>query len=110
MVLFDAEDLIFRMMEQEDLARGVAATFLEDAPRQFTEMLRAAEAGDAAAVQWAAHALKGASANVGSQAVCQLARRIEAEAGAGRLPAELLPELGAALDALQPLVAAFVAS
>jgi HPt (histidine-containing phosphotransfer) domain-containing protein len=109
-VLFDAQDLIFRMMEQEDLARAVAATFLEDAPRQFSALGQAAETGDVAAVQWASHALKGAAASVGSPAVRRLAARIEAYAEEGRLPAELLPELGAAIEAPQPLVASFVAS
>ena len=107
--LFDAEDLIFRMMGQEDLARVVAASFLEDAPLQLTALVRAAEMGDLTAVQSAAHALKGASGNVGSPRVYRLSSRIEAFAGEGRVPRELLPELCGAIAALHAVVSAFIA-
>jgi len=108
--VFDPEDLIFRMMGHEDLARVVAAGFIDDLPRQFASLAAAAESGYAAAVAAAAHAIKGASANAAAPGLYQLSSRIEKLAAAGTMPLELLPELSTAIQLLEAPIRAFLAA
>jgi HPt (histidine-containing phosphotransfer) domain-containing protein len=71
--------------------------YLEDAPQRVSELVVAAETGDAAAQVSAAHTLKSSSANIGATELSELARRIEhaARAGIATGPAELAAGLRA---------------
>jgi PAS domain S-box-containing protein len=93
--VFDRVGMMARLMEDEDLARTVAAGFLDDIPRQIAIMKASLETRDLAAAERLAHAIKGASANVGGEVLRAVALQMEKAAKAGDLRAawERLPEL-----------------
>ena len=68
-LIFDRAGMMDRMMGDEDLARTVAAGFLEDIPRQIASLKGCLESGDTQGTERQAHSIKGASANVGGQAL-----------------------------------------
>ena len=89
---FDREDLIERLMGNEDLARRVAARFLADIPDQLATLSKAlgAEAHKAGEGNWAAardlaHSIKGAAANVSGVALSRVAKELEHAAAANDL-------------------------
>jgi two-component system, sensor histidine kinase and response regulator len=67
------------------MVAGAIASFLADAPGRIAAMQAAHAAADAARLAAAAHALKGAAANIGAAGLQQLSQRIESLAGAGDL-------------------------
>ncbi|MET0231158.1 MAG: ATP-binding protein, partial [Rhodanobacteraceae bacterium] len=71
--------------------------YLEDAPQHVTQLVVAAETGNAAAQVSPAHTLKSSSANIGATQLSELARGIEhaARAGIATGPAELAAGLRA---------------
>ena len=71
------------------------ALYLRDAPQSLAALRKALESGDAAAAAQQAHTLKGASSNVGGEALHAVVFAIEQAAKAGDLSAaqERLPEL-----------------
>jgi HPt (histidine-containing phosphotransfer) domain-containing protein len=77
---------------EPDLVAEVFTLFLHDAPQRLAAIEAALKARDAVALQRAAHALKGAAANVGAVRLQRLCRELEeigrsgsADAAAGRL-------------------------
>jgi CheY-like chemotaxis protein/HPt (histidine-containing phosphotransfer) domain-containing protein len=92
---FDEEDLLERMMGNQELASRVVSSFLSDAPRQLAALADALTRSDAAAARLAAHSLKGSAANVGGVQVSATAKRAELLGKAGDLDAvrDLLPQL-----------------
>jgi HPt (histidine-containing phosphotransfer) domain-containing protein len=101
--IFDKAGMMARLMEDEDLARTVAEGFLEDIPRQIEALRGYLEAGDAPGAERQAHAIKGASANVGGEALCAAAFDMEKAAKAGDLDAAggHMAELDAQFDRLK---------
>jgi CheY-like chemotaxis protein/HPt (histidine-containing phosphotransfer) domain-containing protein len=93
--VFDKAGMMVRMMDDEDLARTVAGGFLEDIPKQIELLKNFLEAGDGPGTARQAHSIKGASANVGGEALRAVAFAMEQEAKAGDLKsvAVRLPEL-----------------
>jgi len=85
--VFDRAGMLARLMGDEDLARMVVSGFLEDVPRQIEALRSYLGAGDAAGAFRQAHTMKGASANVGGEALRAAALEMEK---AGR-PATLKP-------------------
>jgi CheY-like chemotaxis protein/HPt (histidine-containing phosphotransfer) domain-containing protein len=83
--VFDKADMMARLMDDEDLARKVAGGFLEDIPRQIEVLKGYLEAGDAPGAERQAHSIKGASANVGGQALRSVAFTMEKAGKAGDL-------------------------
>ena len=69
--------MISRLMDDRDLARAVAEGFLEDIPRQIEAPRGYLEAGDARGAGSQAHKIKGASANVGGEALRAVAFEME---------------------------------
>jgi CheY-like chemotaxis protein len=59
------------------LVEELAAIFVADARRRLSDLLAAIRAGDAPDLRRAAHALKGASGNVGATRLCELAASLE---------------------------------
>jgi HPt (histidine-containing phosphotransfer) domain-containing protein len=59
------------------LLREIAVLFIEECPRGFAEIQAAVERGDSAALESAAHALKGSVANFGARAAVDAAFRLE---------------------------------
>jgi CheY-like chemotaxis protein/HPt (histidine-containing phosphotransfer) domain-containing protein len=92
----------FREFDDEALSmtREVVDLFVADAPLRIAAIRDAIGSGDAQAVATAAHALKGASSNVGAVAMQAVCSALEADArDAGAVPADA-PERAARLDAL----------
>ncbi len=84
----------------------MATLFRAETPRRLAAIQEGIEAGNAAAVAEAAHALKGASGLMGAQTVFELARDLELKAKTGTLPPgtdmmELLSGLGNAVSHAQ---------
>jgi len=93
--VFDKAGMMARMMDDEDLARTVIGGFLEDLPKLIEELKDFLEAGDVPRTERQAHSIKGASANVGGEALREAAFEMEKAAKAGDLKsvAARLPEL-----------------
>ena len=93
--VFEKAAFLSRVMGDEDLARVITETFLDDMPAQIEKLASAIAAGDIRKVEMQAHQIKGASANVGGEALREAAGEMEETSRAGRLEAvrTLLPEL-----------------
>jgi HPt (histidine-containing phosphotransfer) domain-containing protein len=86
-LVFDKTGMMARLMDDEDLARTVAEGFLEDIPRQIEALRGYLEAGDAPGAGRQAHTIKGASANVGGEALREVAAEMEKAGKDGDLDA-----------------------
>ena len=93
--LFDKAGMMARLMGDEDLARTVIESFLKDIPEQIEALKGYLEAGDTAKAERQAHTIKGASANLGGEAMRAVALEMEKAGKVGNLKAvtERLPEL-----------------
>ena len=80
--LFDREGMMARMMGDEELVRAVVGGFLADTPQQIEALRGYLAVGDAAGALRQVHSIKGASANVGGEALRATAAATE-EAGQG---------------------------
>jgi PAS domain S-box-containing protein len=94
-LVFDREGMIARLMNDKDLAHMVAVGFLDDMPCQIAALKGYLEAGDAAGVERQAHTIKGASANVGGEALRATAFEMEQSGSIGDIESVRgrLPEL-----------------
>jgi CheY-like chemotaxis protein/HPt (histidine-containing phosphotransfer) domain-containing protein len=92
---FNPGPLRRRIGDDEELLRELIALFQEDGPRMLEQVREAVEAGDAAAVERAAHLLKGSACNFAADEVVRAARRMEDLGRAG--------DLSEAADALRSL-------
>ena len=108
--VLDGPGLLARLMGDMDLLREVAAEFLTDAPERLAALSAHAQAGDAQAVRYEAHTLKGAAANMGGLTLANLAEQVENAARADDLDRAkaLLPEMAASYTALANALALFV--
>ncbi len=84
-VVFDRAGMLGRLLNDEDLAQEVMATFLDDTPLQIEALRGYLDAWDAAGTERQAHTLKGASAAVGAETLCALALEMEKAGKAGDL-------------------------
>ena len=75
--VFDQQAMGERLMDDLDLMRNVAETFLQDMPRVISAINEQAAANDPKQVALQAHKIKGASSNVGGNALSSLARVLE---------------------------------
>ena len=102
---FDPAVLLDLLGGDREAVAEILAEYDADAPRQLAELREAVAAGDAERVRRLAHTLKGASANVGAEALRGAALRLEQAAAAGDLAggealvATMDAELERALDA-----------
>jgi CheY-like chemotaxis protein len=67
---------------QPGLLARMVGLYLRDAPTQLAALRQAAERGDAHELEWAAHSLKGDSAQIGATALVALCRDLETAAQA----------------------------
>lgn len=90
------------------LLREIAALFLGEYPRIMGEIRVALATGNAAAVERAAHSLKGSVGNFGAQQAYDAALRLEMIARNRDLSgaAAAFDELASALDSLRPALVA----
>ncbi len=101
--VFDKNGMMSRLMNDENLAKGIMAIFLDDIPRRIAALKTHLDAGVAAGAESQAHAIRGASLNVGGKALCAAAVEIESAAKAGDLAgvAARMPELSTQFDRLK---------
>ncbi len=83
--VFAESAIIDRLMGDRDIARVIVQGFLDDAPRQLNELKSCIEDGDPQAVGHCAHSIKGASANIGADALSKVAFEMEIAGKAGDL-------------------------
>ncbi|NLV40410.1 MAG: PAS domain S-box protein [Candidatus Hydrogenedentes bacterium] len=90
---FVRERLLDMLSGDGDAVREVLGQYLESAPEQLARIADCMARGDAAQAGREAHTLKGASANVGAEALAEAARALEAAGRDGDLDAvaRLLP-------------------
>ena len=93
--VFDPKGLLSRLMDDADLARTVAAGFLQDIPKQIGVLRSYLEAGEVPSAERQAHTIKGAAASVGGEAMRFVATDLEKAAKAGDLASVMarFPEL-----------------
>jgi len=75
--VFDEAVLLGLLGGDREAVAEITAEFLKDAPLQVAAFHQAVVAGDAALARRQAHTLKGASANVGAEALRAVAHRTE---------------------------------
>jgi signal transduction histidine kinase/DNA-binding response OmpR family regulator/HPt (histidine-containing phosphotransfer) domain-containing protein len=93
--VFDRAGMMARLMDDEDLASTVVEGFLEAIPGEIESLRRCVIEGDAAGARRRAHSIKGASANVGAEALRAAAFQAEKAGQAGDLHAIMafMPDL-----------------
>jgi signal transduction histidine kinase/DNA-binding response OmpR family regulator/HPt (histidine-containing phosphotransfer) domain-containing protein len=85
--VWDEEEILAVVGGDREMLGSLVGLFLADLPRWLAEMEQALAQGEAMRLSQTAHALKGASANLRAEALCQAARRLEGLAKAGDLAA-----------------------
>ena len=90
---------------QPDAVARIVERFLQESTERLAVLRRAAETGDAAALERAAHALKGIAGTVGAKEMLGLAIRLEDLGREGRTAGAtgLVTELDAAFDRARPI-------
>ena len=83
--IFDSAALMARVMDDAGLARMVAAAFLKETPGLIDSLVSCVRSGDTQGAIRHSHTIKGASANVGGEALRTIALEIEQAATAGDL-------------------------
>jgi CheY-like chemotaxis protein/HPt (histidine-containing phosphotransfer) domain-containing protein len=93
--IFDKAGLMERVMDDEELAQSLIDVFLDDIPTQIEILKGHLDAGDLSGAEHQSHTIKGASANVGGEALRAVSFEMEKAAKAGNLEAvrSLLPEM-----------------
>jgi PAS domain S-box-containing protein len=102
----DRAELMERLDGDHELLADVIAIFLDDCPRRLTAIKAAVNQGNAARIEAAAHALKGAAGNLSAAGLFDAARNLERIGAEGRLGAaepawrRLATEAAHVMDAL----------
>lgn len=104
--VIDHHGAMERLDGDEELWNEIRSIWVEDVPQMLESVRAALGSGEAEKLRRAAHALKGASANVGAARVAECARQIELASPAanwvllGDEVSRLGDEVGRALEAL----------
>jgi HPt (histidine-containing phosphotransfer) domain-containing protein len=83
--VLDREVLLGRLGGDQEFLQEITGLFLEDCPKLLADIGSAVSAGNARALEHAAHTLKGSVANFGADAARQAAYRLETLGRAGNL-------------------------
>jgi HPt (histidine-containing phosphotransfer) domain-containing protein len=86
-MIFNRELFLSRMMGDEGFAREIAAQLLEELPALLSKLMESVEQKDLESVWKQAHKMKGASANVGGEALSGVAFELEQAGKASDLAA-----------------------
>ncbi|MBI5095404.1 MAG: response regulator [Candidatus Hydrogenedentes bacterium] len=105
--VFDRAGMMARLLDDEDLARVVVKGFLDDIPQRIQALRDYLDTGDAKSAERQAHIIKGASANVGGEALRAAAFDLEKSAEAGNLAdaKALMADLQAEFERLKNAIA-----
>ncbi|MFZ4439302.1 MAG: ATP-binding protein [Syntrophales bacterium] len=109
-LIFDSPGMMARLMDDKDVALMLIDCFLEDIPKQLLALRGYLEADDATSAERQAHTIKGASANLGGEALRAVANEMEIAGKAGELKAAAarLPELERQFASLKEAMNEFV--
>ena len=93
--VFDKASMMSRLMDDKDLAKIIISGFIEDIPMQIKTLKDCLNTGDITSAERQAHTIKGASANVGGEALREAAFNMEKAGKAEDLAAmtAALPEM-----------------
>ena len=107
---FNRSALLGRLGGDEELFKKVIAVFMKDIPDQLEELKQGLSHKDASLVERQAHRIKGASANVGAQALSDVAFETEMAGREGNLDraAPLVGNLEQAFERLRAVLSASV--
>ncbi len=83
--IFNKTTIMTQVMDDQELYQEIIDIFLQDTPLQIKELKKCLELDDADGVQMRAHSIKGASANVGGEALQNKAYKFEKAAKNGDL-------------------------
>jgi HPt (histidine-containing phosphotransfer) domain-containing protein len=75
--IFDKAGFLDRLMGDEEIAEKIIEVFLDDIPKQIESLKQALEASDPETFHRIVHSIKGAAANVGGEALRELAAQVE---------------------------------
>jgi HPt (histidine-containing phosphotransfer) domain-containing protein len=84
--VFDEGELLERLMGDRKLAQRLVDSFIQDAPAKLANLDQLIRDADSTGVRAAAHALKGATANLSARALKELAVQMQEAATKGELP------------------------
>jgi two-component system, sensor histidine kinase and response regulator len=108
--VFRIEDLLERLDNDSKLAAQIAEVYLAESANLQTEIANALERGDAEALRFHAHSIKGATGCIGNEALHQVAFQLENSGRDGNLArgAEVLPEFQHLLAATNAVLQDFL--
>ncbi len=75
--VFDEKELLVRLMGDRKLAQKLVDSFMQDVPEKLVNLDGLIRAADSASIRAAAHALKGAAANLSARALKELAVQMQ---------------------------------
>ena len=109
-VVFDRAGMFERLMEDDELMQAVMEGFLGDMPSQMAELRRHVDALDAHGIESRGHSIKGASSNVGGEALRAVALEMEKAGKSGDLSsvARYMDEMELQFQLLQKAMTASV--
>lgn len=84
-MIFDLSVALERMGGDEEILKEIAALFVEDSPEQLQRIRQAIDAGNAQALERAAHTLKGSVSNFGAESAVKAAFALEMMGREGNL-------------------------
>lgn len=85
LAIFDRATLMERLEGDAELADEVVQIFLDECPKMMQRLREAVASAVAEAIQFSAHALKGAAANISAERVSAVALRLEIIGREGKL-------------------------
>ncbi len=83
--VFERDAFMKRVMDDRELALEIVESFLDDVPGRLENLAKLISAREEQGVAREAHAVKGAAATVGGEALRKVAEEIERAAREGRL-------------------------
>ncbi len=104
--VFDKHALLGRLLGNEQLAREIARQFIKELPDMIARLREHMNAEEATNIERQAHAIKGAAANVGGEALRKVAFEIEEAARSGYVGSirERIGDLDAERERLQKAI------
>ncbi|MFA0823230.1 MAG: PAS domain S-box protein [Methanomethylovorans sp.] len=93
--IFDKEEFLERVMNDEKIGSKIIRIFLEDTPKQINALRESIERGEVDKVSWYAHKIKGSSSNMGGIALSSVAAEMEIAGNEGKIEkiTALMPEV-----------------
>jgi CheY-like chemotaxis protein len=106
---FDPKEFDGFVMGNEDLARRIIRTFVNDMPRQIARLAQAVSDSDAPLVRLTAHSIAGAAASVSGREMREASWKLEQQARDGNLTGSTaaLVELSASFERARPMMESF---